>query len=1434
MSESYKEVILSVEIKSNLMGNQLTAIAPTQIYPVEHYFKDLPDLTFKSNLGSTRFFKVALAKSKEGLVVVKVFANHDPLLNLQPYKQEIHGKLNSFPHISLEGLVVVKVFANHDPLLNLQPYKQEIHEIRYQLLNGTNCLPFQDTIPTDKAGLLIRQYVKYNLYDRISTRPFLNNMEKKWIAFQLMCAINQCHKSNIYHGDIKLENIMVTSWHWVFLTDFASFKPTYLPQDNPADYSFFFDTSRRRICYISPERFVKSFSSESSSSASTLLPGDEIVRDSLTCAMDVFSVGCSIVELFTEGTPPFDFSQLLSYREGDYSPWKVIEMIKDTSIREMTRHMLQKDPTLRYPIEEYLEQQRGKAFPEYFYSFLKVYIQQFSSSGFNSMYSSDDKIEKLKNDMKNIIKVICGCEEDESDTSSNCNNTEGLVIIVSLLTSMLRSLKQCRSKLDALDMMKILAKYTSSDIILDRLMPHICHFLKDAVPRVRAAAIHTLSRVLSLVKVLPRSDVDVFLVYVIPHLTPLLDDSAVFVRMEYARNIASLAETGLRFLEMAQSSGGFEDLKNYNHNDLSHDPFQTSYDLEFQDLQEKIQKNVFALVSDPENVVKQTLLQNGITRLCVFFGQQKANDLLLSHIITFLNHKQDRSLREAFFDCIVGVAAYIGWQSGPILKPLIQQGMSDSEESVVCKALETLTSLTELGLISKAILFDLLNDTTLFLCHPNLWIRQAAVGFICTVSSILDIVDVHCKIQPAVKPFLKNSVIQLDKELVLLSSLDEPIPRATFDYLVLCPMIAQLFDHLEQRKLLRTIKRPGHQTQYSEIGPMLTPIFRRLRADGMTEATEDKILVCLSIQHVYAKNENLPASTSNTSSSVVTLAHVSSVVTRRYAPLIVTDNKEGSTASNSARKQVKKKTTSLDSPNIVMNKEWQHMFGSSDQRAQSPKIMSNTDSSTVPKSTSSINVSNTDVVQDQKSSNSSVVSAIIGKIIIFSFKQMYFYLFFFHVADHYAECKRELQELIYRKREQYKSDTLQKECVDNFNNLNSASIANWHPKGKLVAHLHEHRGAVNRIRVIPETTLFASCSNDGTVRVWDCGRMEGKSVANRSRQTYDKQEGEITALAVCKSNQCLASASDLCSIHVVQIEANSPKMVNVQSRTLDPQEDGCVVDMNHIDAGSQSILAYATTCGSIVGWDLRAPGNAWKFENNQCHGLITSFCIDPRHCWLVAGTSNGTIVCWDLRFQIPLSKISHPSGSMVTKLLIHPNHESFVISAFQHHNEVSIWNMETGGRQTTLWASPAPPLSHTEGNKNAVRAMYIAASAANEYDRNGPSYLLTAGTDKMIRYWDLQNPLKSYIVTKPAIDQQYKKTAYRPILIEGVTVVQETYSEDDRKNRVNSEYFEDGPRSSPEMPPSGHYDTISDLEMLQTSQKFLISSSKDGVIKVWK
>lgn len=147
-------------------------------------------------------------------------------------------------------------------------------------------------------------------------------IEKKWIAYQLLTGLAYCHGVNVFHGDIKTENVMISNSNWAYLTDFSGingFKPVYLPEDNPFDFSFFFDVSLRRICYIAPERFYSK--------------GSEIPGRFLTPSMDIFSLGCTIAELFLEGNPLFSFSQLLRYRSGEFDPTAEINKIPDAEIR---------------------------------------------------------------------------------------------------------------------------------------------------------------------------------------------------------------------------------------------------------------------------------------------------------------------------------------------------------------------------------------------------------------------------------------------------------------------------------------------------------------------------------------------------------------------------------------------------------------------------------------------------------------------------------------------------------------------------------------------------------------------------------------------------------------------------------------------------------------------------------------------------------------------------------------------------------------------------------------------------------------------------------------------------------------------------------------------------------------------------------------------
>ncbi|KAI9347770.1 hypothetical protein DFJ73DRAFT_451681 [Zopfochytrium polystomum] len=266
-----------------------------------------------------------------------------------------------------EGPLVVKKFIKPDQTVSLQQIAKAMMAERDALQSVANAFPYERIMETDTAGYLIRQFLFSNLYDRISTRPFLALPEKKWIAFQVLTGLMEAHARQIYHGDIKTENILVTSWNWAYLSDFSGFKPTYLPEDNPADFSFFFDTSSRRSCYVAPERF--------------LAPGETLFSEKgtgLTPAMDVFSLGCTLAELFLEGMPILSFSQLLRYRKDEYDPTSQLDKIEDPHIKDMIKEMIQIDPAKRGTAASHWSKWRGLAFPEHYYSFLHSFVAGLS------------------------------------------------------------------------------------------------------------------------------------------------------------------------------------------------------------------------------------------------------------------------------------------------------------------------------------------------------------------------------------------------------------------------------------------------------------------------------------------------------------------------------------------------------------------------------------------------------------------------------------------------------------------------------------------------------------------------------------------------------------------------------------------------------------------------------------------------------------------------------------------------------------------------------------------------------------------------------------------------------------------------------------------------------------------------------------------------
>ncbi|XP_052870427.1 phosphoinositide 3-kinase regulatory subunit 4-like [Anopheles cruzii] len=1569
------------------MGNQLVALAPSQIFPVEHYLTGTCELElqFEKSMGSTRFMKVAKVKVDE-------------------------------------GPVVVKVFVRHDPSLPLEQHLERIEYIKKHLANAVNCLPFQKVLTMEKSCLILREFVKHSLYDRVSTRPFLTLIEKKWITFQILCALHQCHKQHICHGDIKLENILITSWNWVLLSDFASFKPTYLPEDNPADYSYFFDTSRRRTCYIAPERFVLA-----GSGPETVHPKDgPLVGDGqsycggqLLPEMDIFSAGCALLELWTEGTAPFEFSQLLAYRRGEEDlVHRHLAGIENGRLRELIRSMLCREAAGRKSAELYLDQERGHLFPVYFYAFLQSYLQMFSTV---PVVPPDEKIARLHADIRQIVQILTGGTRQFTTTSDSAldpgacgdgppnkegpedgHDNDGLILITSVVTACIRGLCYCKSKLLALQILQTLAENTTSETILDRILPYILNLAQDAEPRVRVSALNTLTACLQLVRHLPRSDANVFPEYILPAIAPLATDSSTYVRMTYAKNIATLAETAVGFLEQSQQMCELENVP------------PPHYETELSALHEMLHQTVLALLTDPQSTVKQTLMESGITKLCVFFGRQKANDVILSHMITFLNDKEDRNLRGAFFGCIVGVASFVGHHCSPMLVPLLQQGLTDPEEFVIAKAIHATTLLIEIGLIQKQGTIEFIGECACYLSHPNLWIRHEVVELIATAARISSSVDVQCKVKPSIANHLKFPLIDIEAPDLLLDALVPPVSRPIYDAVLRAPDIGQLMSVLRNRKAARY-----HQTGHSAVAPdavievpvAVRNLFRRLVTDGLTAAVEAQLLAmethlvklhryklaaetrlvppsgCIVLDYFPDLMEEISLAGGDVAQDVgkAVAAEAATAVTLKAGARRLVRNSEsdngpngyhvlttvetqllamethlvklhgfklapaarltppsgciepncfldamdeisptvgsdvtqsvGIVPSRNGVKQLVRKGQSVNSHN------GQHMLiasskvpspispareasgagtgvgpaavgssGSGTAGTHAPTIPTSSSARPVEYSMPERTTSCTGVAGSGTNGGDGGGTGTAAQ-------------------DRVTSCRQELDALVSKLRNRYATYQHHREWRES-NAVTPPLPTGWTLGGKPVAHLQEHQGAVSRLAALKPHAgpLFASASIDGTVRLWDCNKLDGQQSVNKSRQSYHART-PLHAVAACDAGQSLAVAGRDGTLLLLKIDTNSSKMALQQARHLEPDVrqlscpfcwpndyDGPVVEMAPLEThGAQSVIVYATLYGTLVGWDIRTPDPAWQLQSDLRSGVITTFCIDPTSSWLTVGTSSGRHICWDLRFQLPIAEIKHPNDARVRRVSHHPTESSWLVSALQGNNEVSVWNIETGHRQQTFWASPNPPLSHSSASTQCVCAMVQGIVD----DR---PFLLTGGADQRIRYWDPLDIDKCSLIVPSAKDYAPLNIRYESRLIDGTKVISEdssgvgggagtggngstvnstinnatananaaintanTTSSSSTNNNTTSLVAEaipvgsgagsssgggertmrsdsgpnrtesDDPRTGPDMPSIGHNDVINDMLMCRTAkQTFLVSASRDGVIKLWK
>lgn len=281
----------------------------------------------------------------------------------------------------------------------------------------------------------------------------------------------------------------------------------------------------------------------------------------------------------------------------------------------------------------------------------------------------------------------------------------------------------------------------------------------------------------------------IFPEYILPKVSPFVlshgqkVEPSALMRMTLASCLDSLATSALQFLDITQALRADGSLPTSDpeaeEEPLTRSIYQELFDTAKEDLVLRFEALSIALATDPDSAVRRAFL-GSVASLCVFFGSNKVNDVLLSHLNTYLNDK-DWTLKCAFFDTIVGVATYIGGVSlEEFILPLMLQALTDPEEFVVERVLRSFSAMAELGLFQRAKQWELVDIVARFSIHPNGWIREAAAQFIAASTTYLSTADIHCIITPLISPFLRIIPSELS-ELKILDSLKKPLPRLILD-----------------------------------------------------------------------------------------------------------------------------------------------------------------------------------------------------------------------------------------------------------------------------------------------------------------------------------------------------------------------------------------------------------------------------------------------------------------------------------------------------------------------------------------------------------------------------------------------------------------------------------------------------------------------------
>ena len=624
----------------------------------------------------------------------------------------------------------------------------------------------------ENLGVLYRLYVHSSLRSKIIRPPFLTLEEKYWLGLLLMKSVKQLHELHMPHGDLRPENFLLTSWNWVFLADFAFYKPTTIPEGNLTLYNLFFAPGTRDACYLAPERFESKADKE---------------KARLGLQADIFSLGCVLAEVFLDGDYLFNLSQVLSLKKNGLDDLPKLSLI-DGRLKELIMNMVCIDPGKRWEIDRclkfYFDYVVDKEVCSRLYEF---------SIGVVKMNSADERVDMvqdyLKQDKTGNMAVVL------FDVLASC------ILNVTYPSLKIRSMKLMR-KLDL-----------SDDGKLHRVVPYLTSLLnKEEKDKVKCTALRIIPEVLETIKSVNTKDLHLFKECVWPLVALCKNDENDWVRYSLAVLIPNYARAIRRLLEIwsfSWTSGNNFDMELKNFGKIMGGLYQDM------------------LESNEERV--QLVLLSNFPHFAAYFSADIAKGVFKEFILPWMAIEErfeevpgkyvqvDEKYQIAILNESEKYIEVLGGYFIYHMHRYLEVNLYGKSENLIYLTLKTLNLSPKLDL-------NILEKTLPLFIHPNKWIRDEMKSLVNKMITNLDPTLNFLHIRPMMMPYLhlENIKLFIIDSAIIESSLYDYINRDYYNHSIEITHTELMSDTLQGivASLISMVRLPYKHPEVIKILPM--------------------------------------------------------------------------------------------------------------------------------------------------------------------------------------------------------------------------------------------------------------------------------------------------------------------------------------------------------------------------------------------------------------------------------------------------------------------------------------------------------------------------------------------------------------------------------------------------------------------------------------